>query len=126
MKLKASLGMAALLLGLSAPALAEHDWRDRFGGIDGKSVLGGGLGGAAGAALGSALGGRDAAMLGSAIGAAAGVYVLGERDPRYGHDYEPRRVNHHHYYHGKRLRHDNGLHRGHYTQARHHYRHWDD
>ncbi|MGH8726765.1 MAG: hypothetical protein ACREV9_01090 [Burkholderiales bacterium] len=122
MKLK-SLGMAALLMGLSAPALADHG--SRWNEIDGEAVLGGGLGGAAGAALGSMFGGRDTAMLGSAIGAAAGVYVLGDRDQPY-YDHEPQRVNHHHYYQGRKYQGDNGWHRGHYKRARHHYKHWDD
>jgi hypothetical protein len=123
MKLKLSFGMAALLMGLSVPALADQD--SRWNQIDGEAVLGGGLGGAAGAALGSMFGGRDAAMLGSAIGAAAGVYVLGDRDEPY-YDHGRQRVNHHHYYHGRNHRDDDGWNRGHYKQARHHYRHRDD
>lgn len=121
MKLKLSFGMAVLLMGLSVPALADSRWNQ----IDGEAVLGGGLGGAAGAALGSMFGGRDAAMLGSAIGAAAGVYVLGDRDEPY-YDHGRQRVNHHHYYHGRNHRDDDGWNRGHYKQARHHYRHRDD
>jgi hypothetical protein len=117
MKLKLSLGMGALLMGLSVPALADHG--SRWNEIDGEAVLGGGLGGAAGAALGSMFGGRDAAMLGSAIGAAAGVYVLGDRDQPY-YDHQPQRVN---YYNRP---HRNDWQRGHYKRARHHYKHWDD
>jgi hypothetical protein len=123
MKLKLSLAMTALLVSLSVPALADHRSNSRWNEIDGEAVLGGGLGGAAGAALGSIFGGRDTAMLGSAIGAAAGVYVLGDRDHSY-YDEGPRRVNHHHYYHGRPYRYDNGWHRGHHKHWKH--RHWDD
>ncbi len=122
MRLKSSLGMAALLMGLSVPAFADHG--SRWGNIDGEAVLGGGLGGAAGAALGSMIGGRDAAMLGSAIGAAAGVYVLADRDDHY-YDHGPQRVDHHHYYQGRKPRYDNGWHRGHYKKS-HYRRGWDD
>jgi hypothetical protein len=121
MKFSMKLGMVALLAGMTLPAYADH----RYGGIDGEAVLGGGLGGAAGAALGSMVGGRDAAMLGSAIGAAAGVYIIADRDEPY-YDHGPRRVNHHHYYHGRPNRHDNGWHRGHQKHWRHHHKHWDD
>ena len=43
--------------------------------MDGEAVLGGALGGGAGAAIGSALGGHDGAIIGGAIGGAAGVAV---------------------------------------------------
>lgn len=92
------------LAALAAPAFA--------GGIDGNAVLGGALGGGAGAAVGSAIGGRDGAIIGGAIGGATGAAIgskrskqtVVEREVVYEHDYD-----HHDY-----DRHDNGLHRGHH------------
>ena len=43
--------------------------------VDGNAVLGGALGGGAGAAVGSALGGRDGAIIGGALGGAAGAAI---------------------------------------------------
>lgn len=43
--------------------------------MDGDAILGGALGGGAGAAIGSAMGGRDGAIIGGAVGGAAGVAV---------------------------------------------------
>lgn len=92
------------LAAFAAPALA--------GGIDGNAVIGGALGGGAGAAVGSAVGGRDGAIIGGAIGGATGAaiatsgskqqkvvtkQVVVEKEVVYVHDH-----------------HDNGLHRGHH------------
>ncbi len=92
-----------LLAALAAPfpALA----------VDGSAVIGGAIGGGAGAAVGSAIGGRDGAIIGGAIGGAAGAaigssgvketkvitrQVVVEKEVVY-----------------VPTRHDNGLHRGH-------------
>lgn len=92
----------AALAAFATPALA----------VDGSAVLGGAIGGGAGAAVGSAIGGRDGAIIGGAIGGAAGAAigssgstetkvvtkeVIVEKEVVYVRD-----------------RHDNGLHRGHY------------
>lgn len=53
--------------------------------VDGKAVIGAGLGGAAGAAVGSAVGGETGAIVGAGVGAAAGAAIAT-------HDHEPRRV----------------------------------
>lgn len=100
-----------ILLTLSAfatPALA----------VDGSAVLGGAIGGGAGAAVGSAIGGRDGAIIGGAIGGAAGAaigtsgtqeqkvvtrQVVVEKEVVYVKD-----------------RHDNGLHRGHHKNKHKH------
>ena len=44
-------------------------------GIDTKAVIGGGLGGALGAAVGSGLGGRNGAIIGGALGGGAGAAI---------------------------------------------------
>lgn len=58
---------AVLGLSLSGPALA--------GDIDSGAVVGGAVGGGAGAAVGSAVGGRDGAIIGGAIGGATGAAI---------------------------------------------------
>lgn len=45
------------------------------GDVDGRSVLGGAIGGATGAAIGSAVGGKEGAMIGAGVGGVAGVAV---------------------------------------------------
>ncbi|WP_174875872.1 glycine zipper domain-containing protein [Vogesella oryzae] len=63
--------VTAALLSLSASyAMADH--------LD--SVLGGAIGGAAGAAIGQSVGGRDGAIIGSAIGGATGVILTQQRE----------------------------------------------
>lgn len=54
------------------------------GGVDGQAVLGGAIGGGAGAAIGSAVGGREGAIIGGAIGGAAGVAIAtdGKSEPK--------------------------------------------
>ena len=44
-------------------------------GMDGEAILGGAIGGGAGAAVGSAVGGRNGAIIGGAVGGAAGAAV---------------------------------------------------
>lgn len=66
MKLRWKLAMVILS---AAAATAQAD------GIDGRAVLGGALGGGAGAALGSAVGGREGAIIGAGVGGAAGAAI---------------------------------------------------
>jgi len=79
------------------------------GNIDGSSVIGGAIGGGAGAAVGSSIGGRNGAILGSAVGAAAGVAIASPQPAT--------RVVEHRYYEDRDY-HDNGWHRG---QHKHHH-----
>lgn len=90
--------------------------------MDSDAILGGALGGGAGAAIGSAVGGRDGAIIGSAVGGAAGVAVATSDRRR-----ETVRVrkevvyvqdDHDHY--------DNGRHLGHYKNKHKHHRHDHD
>jgi hypothetical protein len=88
---------AALLLALAGPAFAGS----------GATILGGGLGGAAGAAIGDSVGGRDGAIIGGAIGGGAGAAI--------GHKYGARE---------ERVvyrEHDRGYHRGWRKKHRHHH-----
>ena len=68
---KLSIASTILLLALADGAFA--------GGIDGQAVLGGAIGGGAGAALGSVVGGRDGAIIGAGVGGAAGAALATER-----------------------------------------------
>lgn len=61
---------AAVLALPASYAMADH--------LD--SVLGGAIGGAAGAAIGQSVGGRDGAIIGSAIGGATGVIMTQQRE----------------------------------------------
>lgn len=82
-------------------------------GVDGEAVLGGALGGGAGAAVGSAIGGRNGAIIGGAVGGAAGVAVATSdrrREVVVVHEDE---------------RHDNGRHLGQYKNKHKHGRHDD-
>jgi hypothetical protein len=92
--------MVAYVGALSMPAMAHDGY-----GIDGSSVIGGAIGGGAGAAVGSAVGGRNGAILGSAVGAAAGV-AIATPQPIYRTEYRYRNN-----YHDDD---DRGWHRGHY------------
>ena len=67
--MKQSLAIA-LLLSVSASAFA----------VDGETLLGGVLGGAAGAAVGQNLGGREGAIIGAAIGGGAGAAIGSQSD----------------------------------------------
>lgn len=82
-------------------------------GVDGEAILGGAIGGGAGAAVGSAVGGRNGAIIGGAIGGAAGAAVATadrKREVVVVHD------DHH----------DNGRHLGHYkNKHKKHNRHGD-
>ena len=70
---------AALLLACAFTTSAQADG---FMDVNGTSILGGALGGGAGAIVGSSIGGRDGAIIGGAIGAAAGV-AIASQTPRY-------------------------------------------
>jgi len=61
-----------LVCSISAPALAD--------GVDGKAVLGGAIGGAAGAAVGSAVGGKTGAIVGAGVGGAAGAAIAASEE----------------------------------------------
>jgi hypothetical protein len=52
--------------------------------VDGAAVLGGALGGGAGAAVGSSIGGREGAIIGGALGGAAGAAIAtsGSKQPQ--------------------------------------------
>lgn len=89
--------------------------------MDSDAILGGALGGGAGAAIGSAMGGRDGAMIGSAVGGAAGVAVATSDRRR-----ETVRVRKEVIYVNDHDRHDNGRHRGHYKNKHKHDRHDHD
>ncbi|MEQ6290159.1 glycine zipper domain-containing protein [Vogesella sp. GCM10023246] len=71
MRIATIITAAALTLSASA-AMADH--------LD--SVLGGAIGGAAGAAIGQSVGGRDGAIIGSAIGGATGVILTQQQRER--------------------------------------------
>lgn len=88
-----------VLAALAAPAFA--------GGIDGSAVLGGAIGGGAGAAVGSAIGGRDGAIIGGAIGGATGAAIGSKSSKQTAVEREV-------VYEDQRGHHDNGLHRGHH------------
>ncbi|MFA6901037.1 MAG: glycine zipper domain-containing protein [Desulfurivibrionaceae bacterium] len=64
-----------MISSISTSALAE--------GVDGKAVLGGAIGGAAGAAVGSAVGGKTGAIVGAGVGGAAGAAIAtSDSNPR--------------------------------------------
>ncbi|MHB8167837.1 MAG: hypothetical protein ACYDDT_13870 [Sulfuricella sp.] len=90
--------------------------------MDSDAILGGALGGGAGAAIGSAVGGRDGAIIGSAVGGAAGVAVA-TSDRRRGTVRMRKEVV---YLHDDDDYHDNGRHLGHYKYKHKHDRHDHD
>ena len=75
MKLRWKLAMAALC---ASACVAQA------GDIDGRAVVGGALGGGAGAAIGSAIGGREGAIIGAGVGGAAGAAIATKpaREPK--------------------------------------------
>jgi hypothetical protein len=108
-----------LFLALNAGAAA---WA---GSVDGRAVVGGAMGGAAGAAVGSAVGGRNGAIIGAGVGGAAGAAVAttGKSKP------QPTAVQKEVVVvHEVDDRHDNGRHKGWYKHKRkhHHDRHYDN
>lgn len=106
--------LAAALVGMTIPASAGGYYSS------GDAILGGAIGGGAGAAVGSAVGGRDGAILGSALGAATGVVLISSPRPVVVHEYwEERPV----YFREHR---DHGWHHGHFKHRHHGDRDWDD
>lgn len=105
--------LLALILagGLYFPAATA--FADGFQQIDTNAILGGAIGGGAGAAVGSAVGGRNGAIVGSAIGAAGGVAIA-----------TPQRREVRGYYDDYDERGDRGWHRGH--RGHHHGHDHDD
>lgn len=87
-----------VISSISTTALAD--------GVDGKAVLGGAIGGAAGAAVGSAVGGKTGAIVGAGLGGAAGAAVAtsDEREPTRRREVVVHEEEHH----------DNGRHLGQY------------
>ncbi|GAB6050840.1 hypothetical protein JCM16106_16890 [Hydrogenophilus islandicus] len=83
--------------------------------LDTDAVVGGALGGAAGAVVGSALGGREGAVIGAGLGGATGA-AIATKD-------QPRRVRREVIYVEP---HDRGLHLGHRKHRHKHHHHWDD
>lgn len=104
--------LLALLLvgGLCLPASAAFA-SDGFQQINTNAILGGAIGGGAGAAVGSAMGGRNGAIIGGAIGAAGGVVIATpqRREVREYHEYDDR--------------HEYDRHRGHHQQQHHEHEH---
>jgi len=94
------LGILAFLVisSISTPVMA--------GDVDGKAVLGGAVGGAAGAAIGSAIGGKEGAMIGAGLGGVTGVAVA-TSDQKEPHAHAQGQTVYVYEDH-----HDNGLHRG--------------
>ncbi|AXK39816.1 glycine zipper domain-containing protein [Crenobacter cavernae] len=88
---------AALMLSLAAGAAYAGS---------GSTIIGGALGGAAGAAIGDSVGGRNGAILGGAIGGGAGAAI--------GHDYGRKQETRYVYKKRHHRRHDHGRHRGWY------------
>jgi len=89
--------------------------------MDSDAILGGALGGGAGAAIGSAMGGRDGAMIGSAVGGAAGV-AMATSDRRRANVRVRKEII---YVQDDHDHHDNGRHLGHYKDKHKHGRHDD-
>ena len=104
MKRVGILAFCVMISSISTPAMAE--------GVDGKAVLGGAIGGAAGAAVGSAVGGKTGAIVGAGVGGAAGAAIAADDKPA------KKVVVIHEEDH-----HDNGRHRG---QYKHHKGHGHD
>ena len=90
-------------------------------GMDSDAILGGAIGGGAGAAIGSAVGGRNGAIIGSAAGGAVGVAVATADRKR-----ETVRVRKEVVVERDEDRHDNGRHLGHYKNKHHHHQGYDD
>jgi len=98
-----------VISSISSPVMA--------GDVDGKAVLGGAVGGAAGAAIGSAIGGKEGAMIGAGLGGVTGVAVATS-------DKKEHEADHVHgqpvYVYEDEGHHDNGLHRGQYKHRKGH------
>jgi uncharacterized protein YcfJ len=97
----------ALFALLSAPALAE---------VDGAAVLGGAIGGGAGAAVGSAVGGRTGAIVGGALGGAAGAAIATDRPKERTVVQKKEVIVEKEVIYVKPKHHDHGLHLGHHKR----------
>ena len=64
-----------ILPKLSAIAILAWAAVAQAGEVDGRAVIGGAVGGGAGAAVGSAVGGREGAIIGGGLGGAAGAAI---------------------------------------------------
>lgn len=109
------------ILGLTALTGTAYADNPQLG-----TILGGGIGGAAGAAIGSNVDGRNGAIIGGAIGGAAGAAVGSSVDQGRYRDrhYVPTSYPAGSYRENRNDWHDNGRHRGQYKQK--HRRHHDD
>jgi outer membrane lipoprotein SlyB len=102
MKRVGILAFCVMISSVSTSALAE--------GVDGKAVLGGAIGGAAGAAVGSAVGGKTGAIVGAGLGGATGAAIAASDDKPAKKVVVVHEDGHH----------DNGRHRGHYKHRKGH------
>lgn len=102
MKTQMRLILVSAALCFAAQASAE---------VDGNAVLGGVIGGGAGAAIGSHVGGRNGAILGGAIGGGAGA-AIGSNQTR--HRAPAPRIYERQRFEDDGEHHDNGRHRGHH------------
>ncbi|MBU1406349.1 MAG: hypothetical protein KKE83_07790 [Proteobacteria bacterium] len=103
MKRVGILALSVMISSISTSALAE--------GIDGKAVLGGAIGGAAGAAVGSAVGGKTGAIVGAGLGGATGAAIATSDNKTVVREKVVVVEGGHH---------DNGRHRGHYKHRKGH------
>lgn len=87
-----------VLLGLLLLSACTADGHMR------NDVLGGAIGGGAGAAIGSEIGGRNGAIVGAAVGGATGAAIGSDREAA-SDEYEDKR-------------HGNGRHLGHYKKKK--------
>lgn len=111
-RMKNSSLLALILLAFSGNVFA----------VDGGAVLGGAIGGGAGAAIGSEMGGRNGAIIGGAIGGATGAAIGSQQKPTIVQT--PQRERHHE--EGDyNQHHDNGRHLGQYKH-KHKRKHHDN
>jgi outer membrane lipoprotein SlyB len=114
MKFKGT-AMCIILTALTAPAYAE---------VDGAAVLGGAIGGGAGAAVGSAIGGREGAIIGGAVGGAAGAAVATHKPKVEKKVVVEKEVHHVHHKEVHHVHHKHKHHKHKYHKNKHH--HHDD
>ena len=88
--------------------------------VDATTVLGGALGGGAGAAVGSAVGGREGAIIGGGLGGALGAAIGNGASDTRSRQLQPVVIEEPRYHH------DNGLHRGHHKKGKSKHGRWDD
>jgi uncharacterized protein YcfJ len=95
---------------LVAAILSALAWSLPAAALDGEAIVGGALGGAAGAAVGSAVGGRNGAIVGAGVGGAAGAAVATSG----------RKERHREVVYVDDDHHDHGKHKGHYKHKNKH------